>query len=139
MSNTTREGLNGRSSKASVLLWIVQGLLALLFLFAGGMKLVAPVDMLAQQTHLPGLFMKFIGLCEFLGGVGLILPGILHIREELTSWAAIGLVAIMSGATVITLQSGPAAPAAMPLVVGVLSALIAYGRKPASYRVISRR
>jgi hypothetical protein len=42
-------------------LWIVQGLLALVFLFAGGMKLILPPDVLAKQLPLPGLLVRFIG------------------------------------------------------------------------------
>ena len=45
-------------------LWIVQGLLALLFLFAGGMKLVLPLEELTAQMPLPGLFVRFIGVAE---------------------------------------------------------------------------
>jgi hypothetical protein len=41
-------------------LWIVQGLLALLFLFTGGMKLVLPIEMLTGQTPLAGLFVRFL-------------------------------------------------------------------------------
>lgn len=109
-------------------LWIVQGLLALLFLFAGGVKLVLPIEAMRQQMQLPGLFLRFIGACEVLGAIGLILPGLLRIRPGLTSLAAAGLVIIMIGATVVTLTTGPAALALIPLVVGLLSAFVAYGR-----------
>jgi uncharacterized membrane protein YphA (DoxX/SURF4 family) len=109
-------------------LWSVQGLLALLFLFAGGMKLVMPIEALTQQMPLPGLFVRFIGVAEVLGAVGLILPGLLRIRPGLTPLAAAGLVIIMIGATVLTLAGGDVVPALMPLVVGLLSAFVAYGR-----------
>ena len=71
----------------SILLWIIQVLLALLFLFSGGMKLVIPPDVLRSmgspnQVVLPGLFIQFIGVCEVLGGLGLILPGLLRIRPR---------------------------------------------------------
>ena len=80
-------------------LWIVQVLLALLFLFAGGTKLIQPIEVLTQQTPLPGLFVRFIGVAEVLGAIGLILPGLLRIRPWLTPLAAIGLGIIMIGAT----------------------------------------
>jgi len=53
-------------------LWIVQGLLALLFLFAGGMKLVLPLEAMTQQMPLPlpGWFLRFIGVAEVLGAMG---------------------------------------------------------------------
>ena len=109
-------------------LWIVQGLLALLFLWAGGIKLVLPLDKLAGPIPLPGLFLRFIGVAEVLGAIGLILPGLLRIRPGLTPLAAAGLVIIMSGATVLTLAGGDVALALIPLVVGLLSAFVAYGR-----------
>jgi len=114
-------------------LWIVQGLLAALFLFAGGTKLVLPLDVLMSmgspnQIQLPGWFVRFIGVVEVLGALGLILPGLLRIRPGLTPLAAAGLVIIMIGATVLTLVADGAAPALIPLVVGLLAAFVAYGR-----------
>ena len=109
-------------------LWIVQGLLALLFLFAGGMKLVMPLEELTKQTPLPGHFLRFIGVAEVLGAIGLILPGLLRIRPGLTPLAAAGLAIIMIGATATNLASGDVAMAPIPLVVGILSAFVAYGR-----------
>ncbi len=109
-------------------LWIVQGLLALLFLFAGGMKLVLPLEKLTGPFPLPGLFMRFIGVCEVLGALGLILPGLLRIRPGLTPLAAAGLVIIMIGATALTVAAGAVAPALISLVVGLLAAFVAFGR-----------
>jgi hypothetical protein len=114
--------------KTIVLLWIAQGFLALLFVFVGGMKLVLPLDKLAGPVALPGLFVRFIGVAEVLGAVGLILPGLLNIRPGLTPLAAAGLVIIMIGATGITLAGGMLGPAVVPFVVGVLSVWVAYGR-----------
>jgi uncharacterized membrane protein YphA (DoxX/SURF4 family) len=114
-------------------LWIIQVLLALLFLFAGGTKLVLPLDVLTSmgspnQVHLPGLFIRFIGVCEVLGGLGLILPGLLRIRRVLTPLAAVGLSIIMAGATVLTIMGDGVVLALMPLVAGLLAAFVAYGR-----------
>ena len=109
-------------------LWVVQGLLAALFLFAGGMKLVLPIEAMAGPVGLPGPFLRFIGVAEVLGAVGLILPGLLRIQRQLTPIAAAGLVIIMIGATVVTALPGPLAPALVPLVVGLLAALVVHGR-----------
>lgn len=109
-------------------LWIVQGLLALLFLFAGGMKLVLPLEALKGPVELPGLFVRFIGVAEVLGALGLILPGLLRIRPGLTPLAAAGLVIIMIGATVVTLGAGEVGPALISVLVGILAAFVAYGR-----------
>jgi hypothetical protein len=109
-------------------LWIVQGLLAALFLFAGGMKLIMPIEEMTKQVPLPGLFLRFIAVAEMLGAIGLIFPALLRIRPGLTTLAAAGLVIIMIGATVVTLATGGGAMALMPLVVGLLAAFVAYGR-----------
>jgi hypothetical protein len=118
------------SRTLSVALWILQGLLAAIFLFAGGMKLLMSADMLAASTPLPILFVRFIGVCEVLGASGLILPGLLRVRPGLTPLAAAGLVPIMIGATVLTptLMGADLVLALIPLVVGGLAALIAYAR-----------
>jgi DoxX-like family len=110
-------------------LWIVQGLLAAIFLFAGGVKLVIPTDQLVKMApQFSGLFLRFLGVCEVLGAVGLILPRLLRIRPGLTPLAAAGLVIIMIGATVITVTSLGIAQAVFPAIVGVLAAFVAYGR-----------
>jgi uncharacterized membrane protein YphA (DoxX/SURF4 family) len=109
-------------------LWIVQVLLALLFLFAGATKLVLPIEELTAQMPMPELLMRFIGVVEVLGALGLILPGLLRIRPGLTPLAAAGLVIIMIGGTVLTLATGEVVLALIPLVVGLLAAFVAYGR-----------
>jgi hypothetical protein len=114
--------------RKNVTLWVVQGLLAALFLFAGVMKLVLPVEAMAGPVALPGLFLRFIGVCESLGAIGLILPGLLRIHLELTPVAAAGLVIIMVGAVAVTVIGGTIAPALVPLTVGVLAGSVAYGR-----------
>jgi len=111
-------------------LWIVQGLLAALFLFAGGIKLVMPMEEMMKQMPLPlpGWFVQFTGIVEVLGAIGLILPWLLRIRPGLTPLAAAGLVIVMIGAVAYTLAAGDMASALIPLVVGLLSAFVAYGR-----------
>src|SRR5213594_22940 len=121
-------------------LWIVQSLLALLFLFAGGMKLVLPLEQLTGPITLPGPLLRFIGLAEVLGALGLILPRLLRIRPGLTPLAAAGLVIIMIGATVFTLATMGAEMALIPLVCGLLATFVAYGRwRLAPLRQASRR
>lgn len=117
-----------RRSTLNIVLWVVQVLLALLFLWAGGMKLVLPLEKLAGPVHLPGLFVRFIGVVEVLGGLGLILPGLLRIRPVLTPLAAAGLVIIMIGAVCITVIGGLATMAWIPAVTGLLAAFVAWGR-----------
>ena len=112
----------------NTLLWIAQVLLAALFLFAGGMKLVVPIETLTAQSPLPGVFIQFIGVVEVLGALGLILPWLTRIRPLLTPLAAVGLVIIMAGAVVMTFSMGGIGAAIVPGVVGLMSAVVAYGR-----------
>ena len=111
-------------------LWVAQALLALLFLFAGVTKLVLPIEAMAGPVAFPGWFLRFIGVAETLGAVGLILPWLFKICPELTPLAAAGLVIIMIGATVVTLIGGVGPAALMPFAVGILAAWVAYGRAP---------
>ena len=114
----------------NIALWIAQGLLAAIFLFAGGMKLVMPIDEMMKQMPipLPEWFVLFTGVVEVLGAIGVILPWLLRIRPGLTPLAAAGLVIVMIGATAYTLAAGQVASAPIPLVVGILAAFVAYGR-----------
>jgi hypothetical protein len=116
-------------------LWTIQGLLALLFLFAGSMKLVLPIAALTSQTPLPALFIRFIGVCEVLGAAGLILPGLLRIRTALTPLAAAGLVVIMIGATALTLAAGSTGASLIPAMVGVLAAFVSWGRSSNTFAI----
>ena len=118
--------------RKNVTLWVVQGLLAAVFLLSGGMKLVMPLENMAGPVALPGLFIRFIGVVEVLGAAGLILPWLLRIHPGLTPLAAAGLVIIMIGAVVITIMGGAVATAVVPFIVGVLAAWIAWGRSGAA-------
>jgi len=108
--------------------WVVQAPLALVYLFAGGVKFTLPPEVLTAQFPAPVLFFQFIGACEVLGALGLVLPGIFRVRTVLTPLAAAGLAVIMIGATFITLAVGLGAGALMPLALGLLAAFVAYGR-----------
>ncbi len=109
-------------------LWIAQGLLAALFMFAGGMKLVAPPEMLTGPVAFPVWFLRLIGAAEVFGAVGLILPELLKIKRQLTPLAAAGLVVIMCGATVVNAIGGGPSAGIPTVIIGVLAATIARGR-----------
>jgi hypothetical protein len=117
----------------NILLWVIQVLLVLTFLFAGGTKLVLPIEVLRSmgspnQILFSGWFIKFIGLCEVLGALALILPGLLRRQQHLTVLAAVGLTIIMIGAVVVTFISDGPLLAISPLITGLLCAFVAYGR-----------
>ena len=113
----------------NILLWIIQALLTLLFLFAGVMKFLMPVAEMQKGSPVifPAWFFYFIGVCEILGAIGLILPALLRIKPGLTPLAAAGLCIITLGATVITAM-GSVPMAVTPFVVCLLSFFVAFGR-----------
>ena len=117
----------------NIVLWIIQILLALLFLFAGITKLfptIIPMPPPPPNAWMPPMwFLKFIGLCELLGGLGLILPGLFRRQQYLTVWAAVGLLIIMIGAVVVSAMTTGIATAITPLIFGLLCAFVAYGRR----------
>jgi multisubunit Na+/H+ antiporter MnhG subunit len=73
-------------------------------------------------------FLKFIGVCEVLGALGLVLPGLFRRQQYLTALAATGLTILMIGAVVITVMTMGVAASLTPLIVGILCAFVAYGR-----------
>ncbi len=109
-------------------LWMLQGLLAALFLFSGVMKFVLPPAVLTQGSSLSVGFIRFIGVMEILGALGLVLPGAFGIARRLTPLAAAGLLIIMIGATIITATGPQAATTPLPAVTGLLVAVILLGR-----------
>ncbi len=117
----------------NIVLWILQILLALMFCFAGGTKLILPMSMLQDMSPpnaivFPGWFIRFIGVCEVLGALGLVLPGVFKTRQYLTPLAAVGLIIIMIGATVTNMMGVGASMALIPLVYALLLGFVAYGR-----------
>jgi len=118
-----------KGSRIGIVLWIVQALLAALFLFSGGMKLVMPAAALTKGSSFSAPFLRFIGVAEILGALGLLLPGMTRIKPWLTPLAAAGLVIIMIGATVTTVATMGVKFAVLPFVTGILAAFVAYGRR----------
>ena len=116
----------------NIALWIVQGLLAVAFLMAGGMKLTQPKDKLAANMGWVEDFsqnaVRIIGLLEVLGAIGLVLPWALTILPELTGFAAVGLVLTMIGAAITHIRRGEMQMIVPNIVLGLLAAFVAVGR-----------
>lgn len=113
------------------LLWVFQGLLALLFLAAGTMLLITPRDKIAERTawveaFSPG-FIKLVGLLEVLGATGLVAPLATGVWPQLTSLAAGGLGLLMIGAVATHLRYREYPNVLLPLVVLLLTSFIVYG------------
>jgi uncharacterized membrane protein YphA (DoxX/SURF4 family) len=114
------------SKTQSRVVWALQVVLAILFLFGGITKLLMPAATLATLTPLPVWFLRFISVAEITGGLGLLLPRALRIRPELTPIAAACLLIIMAGAVVVSFMTPKPAGAVFPFVVGVLLAYVAW-------------
>lgn len=116
----------------NIALWIAQVLLALMFLMAGIMKTSQPVEALAESlpwvTSTPIALVRFIGISELLGGLGLLLPSILRIKPFLTVWAALGLVAVMILAAIFHASRGEFSAIGMNVILIALAAFVAWGR-----------
>lgn len=116
----------------NLLLWVFQGLLALLFLATGTMLLITPRNKITERATwaeaFPPGFVKFIGGLEVLGAVGLIVPMAIDVLPWLTPLAAVGLGLLMVGAVVTHLRHREYPNALLPLVVLLLIAFIVYRR-----------
>jgi uncharacterized membrane protein YphA (DoxX/SURF4 family) len=114
----------------NILLWIIQVLLGLLFVFAGVMKFLMSYEDMSKDAPvvLPYGFLLFIGACEILGGIGLVLPWATGIKPGLTPLAAGLLIIIMMGAVVTSIPGG-ISMAVLPAVVALLLALIVWKRR----------
>jgi hypothetical protein len=103
-------------------LWVVQGLLGALFLVVGAMKATQPiavlVDMLGWPAAVPAPLVRFIGVAEFLGGLGLILPAATRVKPMLTPLAGVGLAVLTLLAAGFHTSRGELAALPIPLVLG---------------------
>jgi hypothetical protein len=118
----------------NVVLWIAAGLLAVLYLFAGGMKLATPREKLLENPNMGWVAdfseaaVKGIGAVEILGALGLILPRALDIAPVLTPLAATGLALVQVGAIVVHARRKETKALPMNVVLLVLAAFVAVGR-----------
>jgi putative oxidoreductase len=113
-------------------LWAAQALIGLAFLMAGGMKMLTPYTALTVEmawvAHVPAAVVKLIGLLEFIGALGLILPSMLRNKPWLTPLAAAGLVLTMVGAAALHVATGEGHMITPNIVLGGLASFIAWGR-----------
>ena len=117
------------SKKLNALLWTLQGLLALfLGLASGAPKLLVPAETLPMPIPLSPDFLHFIGVCEVLGALGLILPGVLRIRPGVTVLAAAAIALLTVCAAVYQVMASQPESAVFALVIGALAVFVAYGR-----------
>ena len=134
MITTTARATSGAppSKTLHIALWVVQALLAFAFGSAGVMKISQPIPTLVEKMVWPGAvpeaLVRFIGACELLGALGLILPAAFRIQPKLTPLAALGLTTIMILAALFHLSRGEFGALPTNIVLGGLAAFVAWGR-----------
>ena len=115
----------------TIVLWIVQGLVALAFLLAGVMKTFMPLEGLKKNMawvgNVPAGLVRFIGIVEILGALGLVLPKLTKILPQLTIAAAIGLILVMVSAVVFHATRKEYSNIGTNIVLLLLAAFIAVG------------
>jgi uncharacterized membrane protein YphA (DoxX/SURF4 family) len=115
-----------------VILWIAQALLASSLVWSGSIKLFQPIDQLALMwpwaAEVPSLLVKFTGVVDLLGAIGLVLPMLLNIKPGITVAAAIGIIVLMICATVFHISRGETDSIGVNVVFAGIAAFIAWGR-----------
>lgn len=113
----------------NVVLWILQALLALVFLAHGLMFLMPPPEIATQMNEiLPRWFTLFLGVAEVAAGIGLVVPGVTRIKPGLVPAAALGVVIVMVGATILHVVRNEMSSAAITTVLLVMAIVVAHGR-----------
>jgi uncharacterized membrane protein YphA (DoxX/SURF4 family) len=116
----------------SIVLWILQFVLAIAFVLTGLVKVLQPYEVLADrmawvQDYSPGL-VRGIGALEILGGIGLVLPALLGVLPILTPLAAAGLAVIMALAVLHHLRSHERGQVLFTAALLILLVIVAWGR-----------
>lgn len=118
--------------KWNIVIWIIQIILASIFILAGFMKATQPIDVLGKNMSwvydFPAFIVRFVGIAELLGGIALILPALLRIQPWLTPMASLGLLLIMVFAAVYHLYKGEYSAILINLILAGMASLVAWGR-----------
>ena len=116
----------------NITLWIIQALLALVFLMAGFMKTFRPLDALAERmswvSKVPSPLVRLLGIVELLGAIGLILPILTNIWPWLTALTAVGLALVMVGAIVLHASRREFSGVGVTVIILILAVFVAYGQ-----------
>ncbi len=128
-TSSTVSGTAATSRGLRIALWSAQILLAIVFALAGGMKVSMPAAELAKTASgFPLGFLRFIGIAELAGAIGVILPALTRIAPVLTPLASSGFVIVMASAAVLHLVRGQFGELAVVVVLGALAYFVAWGR-----------
>jgi putative oxidoreductase len=132
VASSTAVGAKSPSKALHIGLWVVQVVLGLMFGAGGIMKATQPISELVAQmvwaSAVPEVLVRFIGVSELLGGIGLILPAATRIKPQLTPLAGVGLALIMLLAALFHLVRSEFGAIGVNVVLGGLAAFVAWGR-----------
>lgn len=108
------------------ILWILQVLTGLLFLYSGYLKLFTPIAQQAAMYPWTGqvapAFLRFMGIIDLLGGIGILIP-------FLSIYAASGIVLLMISASVFHISRGESSVIGFNIAIALVAAFIVWGRK----------
>jgi uncharacterized membrane protein len=124
--------MGGAFRTIHVVLWIGQALLAAVFLLVGFTHAIAPIAAAIARApwvaSLPVPLVRFIGVTELAGAIGILLPAASRILPGLTTLAAVGLSTVMALAIPFHVARGETKEIGVNLVLGALAAFVAWGR-----------
>lgn len=131
-----------RNSTLNVWLWIAQCLLAVLFLLSGAMHAFMPIEQAARIAawiaSAPVALVRFIGIAELAGAIGVVLPAATRVKPWLTPLAAAGLALIMLLAMPVHITRGEVSMLGRNIAALSIAAFVVWGRAT-RVRISARR
>ena len=122
--------MNGQLLNVS--LWVAQALVFAALCLGGVMKLTMPVgrlsNLFAWTGQVPVPFLRFIGVVDLAGGVGILLPELTRVSPQLTVWAALGCALLMTFAIAFHVRRGELRDTPFNFFVLALCAFVLWGR-----------
>lgn len=117
------------SKTMNMILWIVQGLLAVTFIWAGSMKILKPEDLPFPWIKDNRSLVLLTGMVDLLGGLGIVLPALFRFQPKLTIFAACGIVVLMTAASVFHISRGEFKDIGFNVLMALLAVFVVWGRR----------
>lgn len=120
------------SKALNIALWLAQAILAASLIWAASLKLFQPIEKLALMwpwvAQVSMTLVKFTGIVDLLGAVGLIIPTLIHAKSKLTPFTASGIIVLMICAGIFHIVRGEASVIGVNIVFAAIAAFITWGR-----------
>lgn len=116
------------SKTMNIILWIIQGLLAVTFIWAGSMKIFKPEDLPFPWVKDNPNLVLLTGIVDLLGGLGIALPALFCMQPKLTIFAAYGIIALMTVASAFHISRGEGSDIGFNIFIALLAVFVAWGR-----------